>query len=209
MHTPLGCISVLDVHQPEVGLIIGLILSDGNGRTYYSHGRIVHAREEFFNNDEELLRMFEGACRRLGLSVYRWQDECEHREAQTSSALLYLLLKRFDEFIVKAPADVQWEFIRGLWLGDGHVGSKVVLVNTNLRIIDTVATLLKVYRVKHTVQGPYPPHPPGKKPIYVVYVWKRSRERFLELTGLAEGPPRLFTRSQQLGMLKLGPLSLY
>ncbi|PCN49862.1 hypothetical protein B6U99_07515 [Candidatus Geothermarchaeota archaeon ex4572_27] len=130
IYTPLGNLSVFDVHQPEVGLVMGLILSDGSEYQYY-HRCTAHAIGELINSDEGLLEMFRGACRKLGLSVYtRLKHKCWR--AQTSSTLLYLLLKRFDEFIIKAPADVQWTFIRGLWLGDGHVGMKVVLINTDL-----------------------------------------------------------------------------
>ena len=99
-------------------------------------------------------------------------------------------MKRYDEFIVKAPADVQRAFIKGLWLGDGHVGAKVELYNIDVRVISTASTLLKMHGVRHTVRGPYPPRSPGEKPIYVVYVRSCSRNKLLRLTRLAESPPR-------------------
>ena len=189
--TPLRRMSVFDVRVPRVGLVIGLILSDGS--KYVSYGyrqRLGGARARFFNTNTGILEEFEGACRELGLSTQKglkrgvWWLEI-------SSTLLYLLLKRFDEFIVKAPASVQWAFIRGLWLGDGHVGAVVALYNTNLKIINAVSTLLKMHEVKHTIQGPYPPGSLGRKPVYVVYIRNYSRKRFLGLTGLADSPPRL------------------
>jgi len=192
--TPLGRMSVFDVHQPEVGLIMGLVLSDGNEHRCYHRGRIDHTRGELYNSDEALLEMFREVCDKLGLSTYRRRCETgfklEYWRAETTSTLLYLLLKRFDEFITKAPADVQQEFIKGLWLGDGCL-SVCELRNTDLRIINVVSTLLKMHGVEHSVLGPYPPCGLGKKPMYAVYVWKQSRERFLKLTGLTESPPRL------------------
>ena len=104
--------------------------------------------------------------------------------------LLYLLLKRYDDFIIKAPASVQWAFIKGLMLGDGHIGHQIKLYNTELKIIRTASVLLNMHGVRHSIHGPYPPAPPGKKPKYQLYIWERSRERFLRLAGLADSPPR-------------------
>ena len=186
--TPLGRMSVFNVRLPEVGLVMGLILSDGNEYQRRCRGTLSMC-QRFYNADEEVLEEFRGACNTLGLGVgKRRTKRCQCLTAY--SVLLYLLLKRFDEFIVKAPASVQLAFLRGLWLGDGQVSSGVKLHNTDLRIIDTVSTLLKMHGVEHTIQGPYPPHSPGRKPIYRIYVTDRSRESFLRLVGLAEGPPR-------------------
>ncbi|PCN50385.1 hypothetical protein B6U99_04780 [Candidatus Geothermarchaeota archaeon ex4572_27] len=183
--TPLGSLIVFDVRCPEVGLVMGLILSDGTKGRYRSSPML-----RFFNKDEELIEEFKGACRKLGLTVFEKPIPSGCQALHVKSVLLYLLLRRFDEFIIKAPPDVQWRFIRGLWLGDGHISLKVKLDNADLRIINTVSTLLEMHGVGCTIQGPYPPHPPGKKPLYRVYIRGCSKERFLKLAGLAEGPTR-------------------
>jgi len=104
--------------------------------------------------------------------------------------LLYLLLKIYDEFIVKAPADVQLVFLRGLWLGDGYVGRTIEFYNTDPKLIKTVGVLLKMHGMKHTMWGPYLPSGRGKKPIYCVHIREQLRESFLKLIGLARSPPR-------------------
>lgn len=193
LHAPLGRIAVFDVHTPEVGLIMGLILSDGNERRCCHCGHFHATKEELFNTDAGVLREFEDACRKLGLSVQirpklsRLGQEVWRLEVE--STLLYLLLKRYDEFIVKAPANVQWAFMRGLMLGDGYI-KDCMLTNTDPKIIDVMSKLLSMHGIRHTVRGPYPPRSSGKKPIYVVYVRNCSRNKFLRLTGLAESPPR-------------------
>ncbi|PCN49879.1 hypothetical protein B6U99_07400 [Candidatus Geothermarchaeota archaeon ex4572_27] len=190
VHAPLGGMLVFDVRRPEVGLVIGLILSDGTKRRRRYHGKLNSASQTFYNTDEGLIEEFKEACCKLGLATYeRLCPACQGLEAK--SVLLYLLLKRFDEFVIKAPANLQLAFLRGLWLGDGHMGTRIELINTDLRIVSTASTLLKMHRVQHTIQGPYPQHGLGKKPMYRVYIRSCSRGKFLKLTGLADNPPRL------------------
>jgi len=193
LRTPLGNIAVFDVRRREVGLVMGLILSDGHERRYYNRGHVNDRREQFSNRDESILKEFREACHRLKLTIYEELAPTELGgkcwRLKTSSTLLYLLLKRFDEFIVKAPSDVQWHFLRGLWLGDGCI-KRCELYNTDLRIIKTASTLLATHQVEFTVEGPYNPEPPGKRPKYVVYIKSHSRKRFFKLAGFAESPPR-------------------
>lgn len=192
--TPIGRMGVFDVRCPEVGLVMGMILSDGYRGQCYSHGYIGDRRGEFYNKDEGIMEEFREACRRLGLAVNeglippRLGGECQ--KLTISSTLLYLLLKRYDEFIIRAPAEVQLSFLRGLWLGDGCL-SNCTFHNTDVRIVNTVSELLRVHKVKHTVEGPYPQRSgQGRKPLYVVYVRSCSRGRFLRLTGLIKSPSR-------------------
>ncbi len=191
--SPLTRMAVFDVHLPEVGLIMGLVLSDGyRGECYYK-GHFRGVRVDFFNKDESLLEMFREACRRLNLAV--WRLQCKQPDfgwLKTSSVLLYLLLRRFEDFIVKAPANVQWAFIKGLMLGDGWIGEYVQFCNTDPSIIRTVSALLKMYRIKHSVRGPYPRKDLRRKPVYSIHIRQQSRERFLRLTRLAESPPHPF-----------------
>ena len=126
---------------------------------------------------------------REGLDPPKAGRECVRLE--TTSALLYLLLKRYDEFIVRAPIRVQLRFLRGLWLGDGHKGGDR-FYNTDPRLIAVVEKLLELHGIKHSKHGPYKLSRSalGYKPIYYVYIRQKSKERFLKLTGLAESPPR-------------------
>lgn len=194
IRTPLGRMAVFDTRQPKVGLIMGLVLSDGHARQYNYHNSSPRgAKLTFYNKDEGLLEMFKGACHRLGLPVHQGVDQsklkCEVRRLDVDSTLLYLPLKRYDEFIVRAPADVQWAFIKGLMLGDGSIRYGV-LYNTDPRVIETASTLLRVHGIRHSIYGPYPSKDAWHKPMYHIYIRKRSWERFLKLTRLAESPPR-------------------
>ena len=192
LKSPLRKMSTFDVRQPEVGLILGLILSDGSKYQRHRYNNWVGDRiQKLYNKDEEVLKEFEDACNKLCLSVLRYPHPSEQQAwvLNVSSTLLYLLSKRFDEFVVKAPAELQLTFLRGLWLGDGYIG-RAELINTDKRLIEVVSTLLTVHGIKHTVRGPYPPHPPGKRPRYVIYVREQTRRKFLRLTGLADSPLR-------------------
>ena len=196
VQTPLTKIAVFDVRRPEVGLIMGLILSDGNERQHYRHKHLYDARIEFYNSDEGIIEEFKEACSRLGLSVYeRFRLEGLGRgrwDFEVNSMLLLLLLKRYDEFIVKAPTNVQIAFLRGLWLGDGHIGEVVGFYNTNLKLVATVERLLRAHSIEYRRLGPYEPSKGslGRKRWYAIHVRATSKRRFLALTGLAESPPR-------------------
>jgi len=109
---------------------------------------------------------------------------------EANSTVLYLLLKRYDDFIMRAPADVQAAFLKGLLLGDGTVNTRIRFYSTNPEIIRTVSALLRIHGIEHSVPKPYTPTPPGKKPMHYVHVLNRSRERLLRLVGLAESPLR-------------------
>ena len=208
LRTPLGNLTVFDVRQPEVGLVTGLVLSDGHRREHYHNGYFHGAVLRFYNTDEGLLEMFKEACRKLGIRVCQQLDQAttgrEKWRLEANSALLYLLLKRYDDFMIKAPTNIQWAFIKGLMLGDGHIGCNIMLRTTDLKIIRVTSALLSIHGIKHSICGPYPPRPPGKKPIYYIYIWRRSREGFLRMTGLAESPPR----PSSLAALSLSILSL-
>lgn len=149
----------------------------------------------FTNSKIGLVEEFKKACEELGLSVDEQlkppkpPGRKQFWRLTITSMLLYLLLKRYDEFMARAPNDVQLTFLRGLWLGDGHLKHELELINTDAKLIELVSTLLKVHGIRHSVLGPYPPRPPGKKPVYVVRIWEKSREKFLKLTGLIESPP--------------------
>jgi len=185
--TLLTRMTVFDVHQPEVGFVLGLILSDGHERQRYCKGRLCGVELMFYNKDEVLIEEFKEANYKLGISVYQ---RFEHGvwTVRATSTLLYLLLKRYDEFILRAPVDVQLTFLKGLWLGDGHVGRNIQFCNTDPKHIKTVSVLLRMHGIEHTVEGPYSPSGRGKKPMCCVYVRGRSRGSFLKLTGLAESP---------------------
>ena len=193
LHTPLTKIAVFDVHQPEVGLLLGLILSDGCEYRHYLHNHYYGARQKLFNNDEQLIQEFKQACNKLGIAVHGTLDppklgqRCWRLEA--NSTLLYLLLKRYDVFIIKAPANVQTAFLRGLWLGDGYMNKGLMFINTDLKLIETAERLLTIHGVLYTRQGPYKSKPnnlPRKpyKPRYIVYVASTSQQHFLELINL-------------------------
>ena len=100
---------MFDVRQPEVGLILGLILSDGD--EHPCHGGY---RENFYNTDPTLLIEFSQAAKNLGHKVWRRQRlsqlQVPYTELEIKSTLAYLLLKRYDEFVVKAPSQVQLAF---------------------------------------------------------------------------------------------------
>ena len=129
--------------------------------------------------------------KRLGLNIREGLDppkagrECVRLE--TTSALLYPLLKRYDEFIVRAPIRVQLRFLRGLWLGDGYKGGDR-FYNTDPRLIAVVEKLLELHSIKYSKHGLYKPGKSalGYKPIYHVYIRRKSKECFLALTG----PPK-------------------
>jgi len=192
--TPLRNISVFDVHQPEVGLVMGLILSDGFERKHYRNYRFHGVRLEFVNKNEGLLKVFKESCHRLGLSAYRQINYSptgqEVRKLKVESTLLFLLVRRYDVFIVRAPADEQLAFIKGLWLGDGYIGDDIVFYNTDLRLVRVASTILREHDIEHSIQGPHLLKSSRQKSMYRIYVRKRSRELFLALTGLAESPPR-------------------
>ena len=200
--TPLTKITVFDVHQPEVGLLLGLILSDGCEYQRYCYNHLYGARERFFNRNEAIIREFKEACSKLGLTVYGSLDPPKlGRQCWRfgiNSTLLYLLLKRYDVFIVKAPTNVQRAFLRGLWLGDGHIGYEAIFYNTDLNLIKIVEKLLRAHNIKYFREGPYRPKPknlpdkPTYKPMYLVCIDIRSWQEFLELTGFAESPLRPF-----------------
>ena len=84
------------------------------------------------------------------------------------------MLRRYDEFIVKAPADMQRAFIK-VMLGDGSRRYDK-FCNSDLKIIKTVSVLLRMHGIRHSICGPYPSHGMGKKPMYEVYIKSRSRE---------------------------------
>jgi len=191
-YTPLGRIIVFDTRRPEVGLIMGLVLSDGykRQRRYFDH--VGYGRADFYNKDEGVIEEFRESCRRLGLAAHGYPPRPGKRcwRVEVKSTLLHLLLMRFSVFIIRAPTEVQQAFLRGLWLGDGYIRRRIVLVNTDPRIVGTVSELLSIHGIEHSICGPYKPKGLGKKPKYYVNIWGCSKSRFLELTGLAEGPPR-------------------
>ena len=131
-----------------------------------------------------------------GLAAHGFSTEAGKKRwrLKVKSTLLHLLLMRFSVFIVRAPTEVQQAllfFLRGLWLGDGYIRKRTVLVNINPRIVRTVSELLGIHEVKHSLCGSYKLKGLGRKPKYHVNLWGCSKRRFLELTGLAESPPRL------------------
>ena len=205
-HTPLGNISVFDVHCSEVGLIMGLVLSDGHRRQHYNRRGLVNNREvSFFNKEKDIIEEFREACSKLGLKVSdRSNLEGKCPKAETHSTLLYLLVKRYDDFIVKAPTNVQMSFLRGLMLGDGYIGIRIKLYNTNLKLIEVASKVLEIHGIKHSIQGPYRPNPPRRKLRYDIYIWKKAGGNFLKLIGLAESPPR-----PSIINLKISPIWLW
>jgi len=200
LHTPLTKIAAFDVHQPEAGLLLGLILSDGCEYRHYLNNHYYGARQKLFNNDEQLIQEFKKACNKLGIAVHGTLDPpklgqpCWRLEA--NSTLLYLLLKRYDEFIIKAPANVQEAFLRGLWLGDGLISiTNVSFSNTDQKLLETIEKLLSMQKIAYTKGGPYKSKPrnlPEKpyKPVYTIRIASTALQRFLKLTKLAENPPR-------------------
>ena len=150
------------MEQPEVGLIMELILSDGNEHQKNQQSCFKEAVEEFYNSDNEVLEEFTNTARKLGLSVYEASRPKAHRrlgecsKLTTSSILSYLLLRRYDEFIVKALIEVQLAFLRGLWLRDGDENGER-FYNSDLRLIATVEELLEAYGVEYSRYGPYKP----------------------------------------------------
>ena len=151
---------MFDVRRPEVGLI----LSDGD--EYPCHGGY---RENFYNTDPRLLIGFSQAAENLGLKAWGRERLSElqvpYSELEVKSTLAYLLLKRYGEFIVEAPSQVQLVFLRGLWLGDGSLQSHK-FANTDLRLIEVVEELLRKHHIEFTRQGPYLNRGLGEKLIY-------------------------------------------
>jgi len=145
VRTPPGGVSVFDVRLPEVGLVMGLTLGDGNERRGHHYGQLQGARRRFYDADEGLTEEFRRAYSKLGLATYEdlWPPAvggpCRGLEAK--SVPLYLPLRRLGGFMLRAPAKVQLAFLRGLWPGDGHVSGRVKLYNTDLRIISAVSAI--------------------------------------------------------------------
>ncbi len=80
-------------------------------------------------------------------------------------------------------------WLRGLWLGDGHIGKEIRFINTDLKLIETVEKLLSIQKIAYTKEGPYRSKPgnlPEKpyKPLYMIRVASISLQRFLKLTNL-------------------------
>jgi len=146
LRTLLGRIAVFDVRQSEVGLIMGLVLSNGNEHQHHYNGRLRGAKLVFYNSDEGILEVFKGTCRKLGLAVCQRLDESESGQEKWRlegySTLLYLPLKRFDDLILRVPTNVQAAFLRGLMLGDKYMGS-VPFYNTSPKLVRTTSILLK------------------------------------------------------------------
>ncbi len=167
-----------------------MVLSDGNE---CFKKRQLEYEIRFYNKNNGYIKMVKEAFKKLGLSTYirkerRRRTAFGKGEWRTSvtSALLYLLLKHYDKYTEETPDEVRKAFLKGLWLGDGHIGMIVLFNNTDLKLIKIVSKLLRRFRVKHTIRGPYKPCPPGKKPVYEVYVRAQSRQRFLKLIDLPE-----------------------
>ena len=81
------------VHEPGVGLIMGLVLSDGYERQHYCRGYLHTAKLSFYNEDESLVRMFKETSHRLGLWVYQRVDQLVSGQKkwmlEVNSILLY------------------------------------------------------------------------------------------------------------------------
>jgi len=164
--TPIGKIRVFDVYKPEVGLILSMVLSDGNER-FKRHQ--LEYKIRFYNTNIDYIEIFKKAFEKLGFSTYirrkrRRRTAFDKGEWRLSvdSALLYLLLKHYDKYVAGAPDEAGKVLLKGLWLGDGHIGRGVFFYNTDLKLTRTVSKLLRRFEVKHSIQGPYKPHPLGK-----------------------------------------------
>ena len=180
---PIGKIRVFDVYISEVGFILGMVLSDGNERF---KRRQLECEIRFYNTNNDYIKMVKEAFERLELPIYIRKRRKGEWCLSATSALLYLVLKQYDKYVAEAPDEVRKTLLKGLWFGDGHIGKSVEFINTDLKLIRTVSKLLRRFRVKHNVWGPYKPCSLGKKPIYEVYVRAQSRQRFLKLIGSPE-----------------------
>lgn len=204
--TPFGRMNVFDVRAPQVGVVLGAVLTDGSEYAHCSQSSSVSWRIEFHNKRGPFIAEFIEAARQLDLSVVEKKEPTKYGAwtLRISSALLYLLLQHFDTFIMKAPADVQYAFLRAAWMGDGHLRHDTVFTNTDIKIIAVIQDLLWKHGIKCKKLGPYIPSR-GKKPYFKVRVRSCSEEMFFNVTGLwefAESLPRPFPLCQ-VSLLKL------
>ena len=183
--SPLGKIKVFDVFQPKVGFIIGAVLSDGDKGISKHKGQVCDYYVKLNNKDRAFIEEFKEACHELGLT-YQERTETsglgkELIKVKVRSTLLYLLIKHYKIFITEAPDSLQRNFLRGITLGDGYIGQKIYLYNTDLELLKTIGTLLTKLGIKWTLQGPYKPAKTlGKKPRYRINICKTSWQHFLK-----------------------------
>ena len=193
--SPLNNMAVFDVRRPEVGFIVGALVTDGSEAIKVVRG-IIDARSLwFYNKSTSFIEDFRAACRVLGLSSTVMEQTSglgsKLFKVNVSSTLLYLLVKRYDEFIPRTLDDVQLAFLRAAWLGDGHISENLAqFTNTDEKLLSVVETILSRHGVKYARFGPYRPSKLCKKPVYKLGVSLKSLHYFLKLTGLAESPPR-------------------
>ena len=188
--SPIGRIHVFDITKPEIGFILGAIITEGTMCITKQGEHLDHYLMEFNNQDETFIEEFKKACHELGLATYERLEKSGlgsyKIRVEVKSALLYLLLKHYSQYILNANPEAQRLFIKAVFWGDGYIGHTIELNNTDLELIKTVGQLLQHFGIKWTLRGPWTPKPPGKKPIYSLHIRLRYLENFKSLIKLSK-----------------------
>lgn len=73
----------------------------------------------------------------------------------------------------------QIAFIRGYFDGDGTASGRIRFFSTNELGLKQVSELLKKLKIKHTTQDPVLKE--KRKPLYIIQISEKEKERFLNL----------------------------
>jgi intein/homing endonuclease len=96
-----------------------------------------------------------------------------------SYTILGHLKWKVPSLIMNSTKRSQIAFIRGYFDGDGTASGRIRFFSTNELGLKQVSELLKKLKIKHTTQDPVLKE--KRKPLYIIQISEKEKERFLNL----------------------------
>ena len=200
--SPFGRIKLFNPHHPSVGRILGATLAEGWERIVRCESHISNYRISIRNKDLKYINYVKDAWESLGLSTM--VNDSKHslghdtKSLEAQSSLMYLLIKHGLYFIVHAPSNVQREFLKALFGGDGSFSGHITLYNTNLKLLAISASLLRKFGIHGEIRGPYRHGTLGRKKVYCLVIDPGYAHTFADKIGVI----RDFHKQKLLEILK-------
>jgi len=192
--------------SPELAEILGLLCAEGchvvSHSTYFEGEGIKRRlrtnkrseRIEFYNKDKKLLRHLQ----RLLAQEFNYQAKITKlNKINIGNRVVMRRLIQFTELcnlkwrvpeeVVSGSDDVKKSFIRGYFDGDGTASRTLRFFSVNRPGLWNVGILLKHLSIDHSFNGPMLKI--NRKPLYIIRVRARSKERFLsEIKPISKNP---------------------
>lgn len=183
---------------PELAEILGLLCAEGSHIISYSsywvkeRGKLRYRKNkkseriEFYNKDKKLLVHYQ----ELLFKEFGYESKVtKHGKINIgklsiiqhiiSYTILGHLKWKVPSLIMNSTKRSQIAFIRGYFDGDGTASGRIRFFSTNELGLKQVSELLKKLKIKHTTQDPVLKE--KRKPLYIIQISEKEKERFLNL----------------------------